>query len=106
MKQIDLRSDTVTRPVPAMREAIAAAEVGDDVFGDDPTVHRLQEVAAARLGKPAALFVPSGSMANQLALRAQTEPGDGAIAAPGSHIHNYEGGAAAVLSGVQFTLAG
>jgi threonine aldolase len=104
--RIDLRSDTVTRPSPAMREAMARADVGDDVYGEDPTVNRLQEVVAARLGKEAALFVPSGTMANQIALRSLTEPGDAAIAARDAHIYLYESGAAAALGGVQFTLIG
>jgi len=103
---IDLRSDTVTRPSPAMREAMARADVGDDVYGEDPTVNRLQELVAARLGKEAALFVPSGTMANQIALRSLTEPGDGAIAARDAHVYLYEGGAGAALAGVQFTLIG
>ena len=103
---VDLRSDTVTQPTAAMREAIAAAEVGDDVYGEDPSVNRLQEVAAERCGKEAALFVPSGSMANQVAIRSHTEPGDAAITAHGSHSYLYESGAAAAVSGVQFTLIG
>ncbi|MFQ5491346.1 MAG: threonine aldolase family protein, partial [Phycisphaerae bacterium] len=90
---IDLRSDTVTRPSPPMRQAMAQAEVGDDVLGDDPTVIRLQEKVARLLGKEAALFVPSGSMANQTAIRAQTEPGDEIIAHADSHIYHYEAGA-------------
>lgn len=96
---VDLRSDTVTRPTPAMREAMLAAPVGDDVLGDDPTVKRLEERFAAILGKPAACFVPSGTMANQVAIRAQTEPGDEIIAHEDSHIILYEGGAPAALSG-------
>ncbi len=96
---VDLRSDTVTRPSPGMRAAIAAAEVGDDVFGDDPTVNRLQERAAALLGKAAALFVPSGSMANQVAIRAATEPGDEIILDINTHSYNYEAGGPAALSG-------
>ena len=98
---IDLRSDTVTKPSPAMREAMAQAEVGDDVFGEDPTVNRLQDVAAHLVGKEAALFVPSGTMANQLAVRLQTKPGDEMIVEAGSHVVRYESGAAAALSGVQ-----
>lgn len=98
---IDLRSDTVTRPTPAMRQAMAQAEVGDDVFGEDPTVIRLQERLAGLLGKEAALFVPSGSMSNQLALRIQTDPGDEVICEAGCHIVNYEAGAPGVVSGVQ-----
>jgi threonine aldolase len=98
---IDLRSDTVTKPSPAMREAMARAPVGDDVYGEDPTVNRLQEVAAGMLGKKAALFVPSGTMANQLSIRAQTQPGQEVIVESTSHIVRYEQGAAAALSGVQ-----
>ncbi len=106
MTHIDLRSDTVTRPNAAMREAMARADVGDDVYGEDPTVNRLQEIVAVRLGKEAALFVPSGTMANQIALRSLTRPGDAAIAARDSHIYLYESGAAAALGGVQVTLIG
>jgi threonine aldolase len=98
---IDLRSDTVTKPSPAMREAMAHAEVGDDVFGEDPTVNRLQEVAARLLGKEAALFVPSGTMGNQLSVRLHTKPGDEIIVEAGAHVVRYESGAAAGLSGVQ-----
>jgi threonine aldolase len=99
---IDLRSDTVTRPTAAMRKAMAAAEVGDDVFGEDPTVNRLQERAAARMGKETALFVPSGIMANQLAVRVLTQPGDEVIIESQAHIFHYEAGAGGALSGVQF----
>ncbi len=106
MAPIDLRSDTVTRPSAAMREAMARAEVGDDVYGEDPSVNRLQEVAAALLRKEAALFVPSGTMANQVAIRAHTRPGDALIAGQGSHLYLYESGAAAALSGVQPVLVG
>jgi threonine aldolase len=98
---IDLRSDTVTKPSPRMREAMAQAQVGDDVFGEDPTVNRLQEVSAQLLGKEAALFVPSGTMANQVAVRLHTSPGDEIIVEGGSHVVRYESGAAAALSGVQ-----
>ncbi|MGQ0810347.1 MAG: threonine aldolase family protein [Nitrospiraceae bacterium] len=98
---IDLRSDTVTKPSDAMREAMARAQVGDDVYGEDPTVNRLQEMAAALLGKKAALFVPSGTMANQLSIRIQTQPGQEVIAESRSHIVRYEQGAASALSGVQ-----
>jgi threonine aldolase len=98
---IDLRSDTVTKPTPGMREAMAAAEVGDDVYGEDPSVNRLQEVAASLLGKNASLFVPSGTMANQLSIRAHTKPGDEIILDSRAHIVRYEQGAAAALSGVQ-----
>lgn len=97
---IDLRSDTVTRPTPAMRRAMSEAPVGDDVLGDDPTVQALERRAAQVLGKPAALFVPSGTMANQTAIRAHTEPGDEIIAHEDSHIMHYETGAPAALSGV------
>jgi threonine aldolase len=100
MNVLDLRSDTVTKPTEGMRHAIATAEVGDDVFGDDPTVLLLQERVADLLGKEASLFVPSGTMANQLALRSQTRPGDQFICEAGAHIYNYEGGAPAALSGL------
>jgi len=98
---IDLRSDTVTKPSDAMRKAMARAEVGDDVYGEDPTVNRLQEMIAAMLGKKAALFVPSGTMANQLSIRIQTQPGQEVIVESKSHIVRYEQGAAGALSGVQ-----
>lgn len=99
---IDLRSDTVTRPTPTMRRVMMEAEVGDDVFGEDPTVKALEERTARLLGKEAALFVASGTMANQLAIKAQTQPGDEVIIEAGAHAMNFEGGAGAVLSGVQF----
>jgi threonine aldolase len=98
---IDLRSDTVTRPSQAMRDAMACATVGDDVYGEDPTVNRLQDMLAALLGKTAALFVPSGTMANQLSIRAQTQPGQEVIIESTAHIVRYEQGGAAALSGVQ-----
>jgi threonine aldolase len=101
MTPIDLRSDTVTRPTDAMRAAMARAEVGDDVFGEDPTVNRLQETVAALLGKEAGLFVPSGTMANQLALGALTRPGDEIICDAAAHCISFEGGALAALWGVQ-----
>lgn len=97
---VDLRSDTVTRPSQAMRAAIAAADVGDDVFGDDPTVRRLEAKVAALLGKAAAVFTPSGTMANQLALRAHLQHGDAAIVHRRCHILNFESGAPAALWGV------
>ncbi len=97
---IDLRSDTVTRPTPAMRRAMAEAVVGDDVLGDDPTVIALQERVAAMMGKEAGCFVPTGTMANQTAIRAHTEPGDEIICHSDSHIINYETGAPSALSGV------
>jgi threonine aldolase len=98
---IDLRSDTITRPTAEMRKAMAEAPVGDDVFGEDPTVNRLQEKVAELLGKPAALYVPSGVMANQLAIKSQTQPGDEIIVEADSHIFNYETAAPSVLSSVQ-----
>src|SRR5580765_5615746 len=104
---IDLRSDTVTRPTAGMRAAMAAAEVGDDVFDDDPTVNRLQERVAAMLGKEAALFVPSGVMSNQICIKAHTQPGDELLCEGTSHVYRYEAGGAAVHSGVTIrTLAG
>ncbi|MCP9465015.1 MAG: aminotransferase class I/II-fold pyridoxal phosphate-dependent enzyme [Nitrospira sp.] len=98
---IDLRSDTVTKPTDGMRKAMAEAEVGDDVYGEDPTVNRLQEMAASLLSKRFALFVPSGTMANQLAIRSQTQPGHEVIVESTSHIVRYEQGAAGALAGVQ-----
>jgi threonine aldolase len=97
---IDLRSDTVTRPSEGMRRAMAAAEVGDDVFGEDPTVNRLQEVAAERMGKEAALFLPSGTMANLCAFMAQSRSGDSVILAESAHPHHYEGGNMAAFGGL------
>src|SRR5882762_10033361 len=99
MTFIDLRSDTVTKPTPEMREAMARAEVGDDVFLEDPTVNRLQEMAAAMLGKEAALFVPSGTMGNQICIRLHTQPGQEVIAEERSHIFNMEMAGMAVISG-------
>jgi threonine aldolase len=101
MNYIDLRSDTVTKPTPAMRAAIAAAEVGDDVFGEDPTINKLQQKVAGLLGKEAALYVSSGTMSNQLAIKSHTQPGDEVYCDENSHIYNYEAGAPAFLSGVQ-----
>jgi threonine aldolase len=97
---IDLRSDTVTRPTAGMRAAMAAAEVGDDVFGDDPTVNKLEERVAHLLGKEAALYVPSGTMSNQIAVHVHTQPGDELICDVNCHIYNYEAGGPAILSGV------
>jgi threonine aldolase len=97
---IDLRSDTVTRPTPGMREAMLPSEVGDDVMDEDPTVHRLQDRVASLLGKEAALFVPSGTMSNQICVKAHTCPGDELICETTSHIYVYEAGGPAVLSGV------
>ena len=103
---IDLRSDTVTRPSEAMRAAMARAEVGDDQYGEDPTVNLLQEQIAALVGKEAALFVPSGTMANQIALRLLTRPGDEVVVGAESHIVWHEAGASAANAGVQFAVAG
>lgn len=97
---IDLRSDTVTRPTPEMRRAMADAEVGDDVFGDDPTVNALQEQVAELLGKEAALFVPTGSMGNQLCLGVSSRPGDEVICESGAHFLHYEGGSLAANLGL------
>lgn len=97
---IDLRSDTVTKPTPAMRQAIANAEVGDDVIDRDPTIDRLQGLTAELLGKEAAIFMPSGSMTNQVAVRVHCKPGDEFICEAGCHIYNYEQAAYAQLSGV------
>jgi threonine aldolase len=99
---VDLRSDTVTRPTPPMRRAMAEAEVGDDDYGEDPTVRRLEEAFAARVGKPAALFVASGVMANQIALRVQTRAGTAVVAGRRQHVVSYEYGAAALNAGIQF----
>jgi threonine aldolase len=103
---IDLRSDTVTRPTPAMREVIARAEVGDDVFGEDPSVRALEAEVAGLTGKEAALFVTSGTMGNQLAIAVHTRPGDEVIVGEGAHVVFYESGAGPALSGVQFAIAG
>lgn len=97
---IDLRSDTVTKPTPSMRKAMFEAEVGDDDYGEDPTVNRLQEKVAELLGKQAALFVPSGTMGNQICLALLSRPGTEIITEERSHIYNYEMGAHAVLAGV------
>ena len=98
---VDLRSDTVTRPTAAMRAAMAAAEVGDDVYADDPTVNRLQAVLAERLGKEAALFMPSGTQSNLCALLAHCARGDEYLVGQGAHTYRYEGGGAAVLGSIQ-----
>ena len=100
-RPVDLRSDTVTRPTPAMRRAIAEAEVGDDVLGDDPTVQRLERTIADRLGKEAALFFPSGVMANQTAVMVLSRPGTEVVIEADGHVLNYENGAAARWSGIQ-----
>jgi threonine aldolase len=98
---VDLRSDTVTRPTPAMRRAMAAAEVGDDGYGDDPTVNALEAAYAARVAKPAALYVPSGTMANQIAMGVLCERGDLVVAGRRQHVVIYEAGGAAANAGVQ-----
>ena len=104
---IDLRSDTVTRPTGEMRRAMLEAPVGDDVFGEDPTVHRLEEYVADLLGKQAALYAPSGTMTNQIGVHVNTKRGEEVLLHEGSHIFVYEAGAPAMLSGVQLrTLAG
>jgi threonine aldolase len=103
---IDLRSDTVTKPSAGMRAAMAAAEVGDDVFGEDPTVARLEGRAAELLGKEAAVFVPSGTMANQIALKLHCQPGDEVVVGEGAHVYLYESGAGAAIAGVQFAVVG
>jgi threonine aldolase len=98
---VDLRSDTFTRPTPAMRRAMAEAEVGDDVWGEDPTIRRLEAAVAERLGHQAALFVPSGTMGNQICLRLAAPPGTEVLANEDNHILWYEAAAAPVLSGIQ-----
>jgi threonine aldolase len=103
---IDLRSDTVTKPTPAMREAIARAEVGDDVFGEDPSVRALEEEVAKLVGKEAALFVTTGTMGNQLAIAVHTRPGEEVVVGEGAHVVHYESGAGPALSGVQCACAG
>ena len=97
---IDLRSDTATRPTPGMRAAMASAEVGDDVLGEDPTINALQERVADYLGMEAALFVPSGTMSNQIGIRAHTQPGDELLCESTNHIYVWEAGGPAALSGV------
>lgn len=99
-KIVDLRSDTVTKPSVEMRAAMAAAEVGDDVFGEDPTVNELQQVVARMFDKEAGLFIPSGTMGNQLAIKTHTQPGNEIIIETDAHIFKYEAGAAGMLSGV------
>jgi threonine aldolase len=100
MPTIDLRSDTVTRPSPAMRLAMAEAEVGDDVFLEDPTLNRLQSYAAQLFGREAALFVPSGSMGNLACVMAQTRPGQEVICETNGHVYNYEMGALSAVAGL------
>ena len=103
---VELRSDTFTRPTPEMRAAMAAAEVGDDVWGEDPTARALEERAAQLLGKESALFVPSGTMANQIALLVHCRPGDEVIVSRGAHNRAFESGAGAAWAGVQFAEVG
>ena len=103
-KFIDLRSDTVTKPSDAMRKAMFDAEVGDDVYKEDPTVNELEEYAAGILGKEAALYVSSGVMGNQICLNVLTQPGDEVICEKDAHIFQYESGSPAVLSGIQLSL--
>ncbi len=105
-EMIDLRSDTVTRPTPGMMAAIQSAEVGDDVFNEDPTVQRLEATAAERFGMDAALFCPSGTMTNQIAVKMHTEPGDEVICHELSHLYNYEGGGIMFHSGASVRLIG
>jgi len=105
-RRIDLRSDTVTRPTAAMRRVMAEAEVGDDVYGEDPGAHALEAETTALLGKEAALFVPSGTMANQLALLLHCRRGDEVIVGEGAHCKEYESGGGAAWAGVQFAEAG
>lgn len=106
MDVVDLRSDTVTRPSPGMRRAMAEAEVGDDQFGEDPTVNRLQDRVAGLLGKESALWMPTGTMANQVALRVCTVPGDDVVVARESHAMWHETGASGANAGIQFTEIG
>ena len=98
---VDLRSDTLTLPTPAMRDAMARAEVGDDVWGEDPTVQRLEAMSAALMGKEAGLFLASGTMGNLVSVVAQTTPGQEIVLDADSHIFNYEVGGAAVVGNVQ-----
>jgi threonine aldolase len=106
MQRVDLRSDTVTLPSEGMRQFMAAAPVGDDQYGEDPSVNLLQDKVAALLGKQAALFVPSGTMANQIALKVLTSPGDEVVVGDEAHIVWHESGASAANSGVQFMVVG
>ncbi|MFZ1691614.1 MAG: GntG family PLP-dependent aldolase [Flavobacteriales bacterium] len=99
MRIVDLRSDTVTQPTPAMREAMLRAQLGDDVFGEDPTVNALEERMAAQFGHEAALFCPSGTMTNQIAINVHTRPGDEVICEEGAHVYRYEGGGMMANSG-------
>lgn len=102
--KIDLRSDTVTVPAAEMLNAMMSADVGDDVFKDDPTINRLQDIAAERFGMEAALYCPSGTMTNQIAIKTHTQPGDEVICDRGAHVYNYEGGGIALNSGASVRL--
>ena len=106
MKSLDLRSDTLTQPSPEMREVMARAEVGDDVFGEDPSIKALESFGASLVGQPAALFVPSGTMGNQIALLCHCNRGDDVLVGEGSHSVLYEAGGGAAIAGVQFTTVG
>ncbi len=98
---VDLRSDTVTRPTPAMLDAMMHAEVGDDVFGEDPSINQLEKMAAELFGMEAALYSPSGTMSNQIGIKCHTQPGDEVICERSSHVYIYEGGGIAFNSGSQ-----
>ena len=104
MNRVDLRSDTVTQPTPGMKDAMFSATLGDDVLGEDPTVHALEDKVASILGKEASIFLPSGTMANAIAIRCHTQPGDEIITEENSHIYVYEGGGFASLSGCSIAL--
>src|ERR1700739_516799 len=99
---IDLRSDTITRPTAAMRAAMAACPVGDDVYGEDPTMNQLERMAAEALGKEAAMFVPSGTMGNLIALKVHTRPGDRVVVPERTHVYLGESGGGGAVAGVQF----
>src|SRR6187399_2250819 len=101
---IDFRSDTVTRPTPAMLDAMLKAPVGDDVFGEDPSVNHLESFSAALFGMEAAIFCPSGTMTNQIAIKCHTQPGDEVICDESAHVYQYEGGGIAVNSGASVKL--
>ena len=101
---IDLRSDTVTKPTPAMLDAMASAPLGDDVFGEDPSINELETLAASMFGKEKALFCPSGTMTNQIAIKCHTQPGDEVICDELSHVYQYEGGGIAFNSGASVKL--
>ena len=101
---MDYRSDTVTKPGPGMKEAMFRAPVGDDVFGEDPSINELEKLAAEMFGMEAALYCPSGTMTNQIAIKVHTQPGDEVICDVSSHIYQYEGGGIALNAGVQVKL--